>query len=174
MSKPSGNLKPVVDFLCSTRKINITAELVAAETELAQKSVLRIMRKLTKDGYLYLVDRGILHENKKGGVHRKNPTWKIVDKKSLPAALKPKRKKGIRDQIWKAIRIKRIFNVNEIMKLADAKESTAMNYIKILARNKYVRKAGQRAQREGCHWQLIRDDGPERPALKEYPEVTND
>lgn len=173
MTKPLSNLKPVVNFLIETRKVKITAALVSTETNLEHKSVLRIMRKLTEQGYLELIDEGILHGNKKGGVNSKNPTWKIVDKKALPQVLKPKKKKGIRDRLWKAIRIKRIFSVTEIMKLASAKEATVMTYIKILERNKLVRKSGKRVQREESYWQLIRDDGPDRPALNEYPEVPN-
>ncbi len=133
------------------------------------------MRKLTQEGYLELIDEGKLFINQKNGLNRKNQTWKIVDRKALPGRLKKNKKPGkIRDRMWKAMRIKRIFLLKDIMKLADVKEATAMNYIKILERNKYARKVGQRGQREGCHWQLVQDDGPERPVLKECPEVNDD
>ncbi len=171
MSKPLNKLKLVIDCLCKTRRKKIASDFVVAETGLEHKAVLRVMRRLTKQGHLELIDKGKISNSNTGRAYSKNPTWKIVNRKSLPNRLKRKKKSGnIRDRIWKAMRIKRIFLLKDIMKLAEVKEATAMNYIHILERNKYARKVGLRAPREGCHWQLIRDDGPDRPALKEYPE----
>ncbi len=174
MTKPKPAFKPIVEFLTTCRKKTITLYLTCYKTGIKEKSALKVMRRLTKEGYLELIDEGRIYTGHKSGVHKKNPTWKIIDRKKIPEALQKKKKKNIRDRIWKAIRIKKIFNIREIMELALAKESTVMNYIKILERNKYARKAGKRGHREGGHWQLIINDGPARPPLKEYPEATND
>lgn len=175
MSQAKTPLKSIVEFLTDARRKNVSLFYACYQTGIKHKPALRVMRKLAREGHLELIDEGKLFNNKKGGVPAKNPTWEVVDRKSLPAVLEPKKKpRSIRDRLWKAIRIKRIFLLKEIMKLADAKEATAMNYIKILERNRYVRKAGHREQRQGQHWQLIRDDGPDRPVLKEYPEAAHD
>ncbi len=174
MIKPKPALKPIVEFLTTCRKKTVTLKITCYKTGIDSKAALRVMRKLTKEGHLKLVEEGKLFNNKKGGVHSKNPTWKIADRKALPLALERKNKTGpVRDRMWKAMRIKRIFLLKDITKLADVKEATVMNYIKILERNKYARKVGKRSQRQGQNWQLIRNDGPKRPALKEYPEANN-
>jgi Mn-dependent DtxR family transcriptional regulator len=162
-------LKPIIKFLASRRRA-VTLKDVVGKTGINRKATLRILRKLTRDGYLELTDPGEMLPCVKGGRLAKNPTWKIVDRKSLPKRLERKKNPATtRDRIWKAMRIKRIFLVKDIMKLAEVKKASAMNFIHILLRNGYVRKVGQRGHREGCHWQLIRDDGPDRPALNEYP-----
>lgn len=175
MTKPKPALKPIVEFLTTSRNKTITLKITCYKTGISNKAALRVMRKLTKEGYLKLIDEGRLFNNKNGGVHTKNPTWEIVDRKALPNALIRKNKSGpVRDRMWKAMRIKRIFLLKDIIKLAVVKEATVMNYIKILERNKYARKVGKRGHREGYNWQLIRDDGPKRPDLKEYPEADDD
>ena len=175
MKNTTGHLKPIVEFLSGYRKKNVTLNLTVYQTGIESKPALRVMRKLAREGLLELIDEGRIIFGHKVGVHIKSPAWRILDRKALADRLNSRKtRRSIRDRLWKAIRIKRIFLLKDIMELADAKEATAMNYIKILERNRYVRKAGRREQRQGQHWQLIRDDGPERPVLKEHPEAPHD
>lgn len=169
MSKHFSTIEPIVDFLNGYRPPLISLNQVVCKIGIDRTRALRIMRKLQTWGYIE-IKKDISIPLQGGGRYR-NPQWKIADRKGmLERKTRSPKRSTFRDRIWKAMRIKRIFLVKDIIKLAEVKEPTAMNYIHILERNRFVRKTGQRQQRAGCYWHLIKNPGPERPVLKEYPE----
>ena len=173
MSKQFANLKPVVEFLSLPELRKISLDLVASRTGVERKAALRVMSRLQHSGYVQIVRDDLVPSQKGKGIQLRNPVWKITNKKELKILLKSPRKPGpVRDRIWRAVRIRRLFNLTDIIKLTQVNRETVMNYIRILEANKHLRRMGR--FRDGLRWHLIKDSGPERPELPEKPEAPHD
>jgi hypothetical protein len=67
------------------------------------------------------------------------------------------------DRIWRVIRAKMVFRVEDLIILAGAKRETVRWYIKTLRHAGFVRPA--KAVGRGVEWRLLRDPGPKRPHI---------
>ena len=149
MKNPLSPLKTVIGFLSDYRRKKLDLKVVKDETNLNDRSALRVLRKLTSEGLLELIDEGKLFFGHKSGVYKKNPTWKIVDRQAIANRHKPRGKASpIRDRIWKAIRIKRIFLVKDIHE-AGGREGNQRNGLCPHPAAKQIRQKSWKTQPEG-------------------------
>lgn len=158
-------LDPVITYLlgCKLGK-RVSLNQVMTGADRPRRPVLRVMDRLVKDGYLLeIADNKESKSYGEGGPARRNPTWEVLS----PPTLKPRqpKRRTIRDRIWQAIRMKRRFSPPELASTSGVPEGSVRNYVKLLTRTGYLRVTG----RDGIAqvYLLIKDPGPQRPAIKE-------
>jgi len=136
-------LDPVIQYLLTCEKKRVTLADVMNGTDLPRRPVLRVLDKLTKDGYLKQVsDNHIMPKYGECGPPRRNPTWKIInDVKSRPK--QALHKNTMRDRIWQAIRAKRHFTRLDITRTSGATRRAVDEYVLILERAGYLRRTGK-------------------------------
>lgn len=164
------NTQIIAGLICKSRGHMITLKRVMEKTGLDHKPTIRIMDKFLKKGFLE-VFKVVTKESRKGISNNpvRYPTWKILDRKRICEAVACPGKNGkgqVRDRIWKAIRMRRIFTAPEIQELSGRNINSIRDYTTILAKHKIVKKTGR--GRQGTFWQLTLANPPvKRPNLSE-------
>ena len=98
-----------------------------------------------------------------GGRVKRNPVWKMV-KKPLVVAVGRPRRRTVRDKLWTAIRMRRLFCRSELAAIAEVSVASVESYIRLLKANGYLRETGKNG-REKVY--LLVKGGVVRPGLKE-------
>ena len=160
----------IAQVICGGRGDQVSLKRVMAKTDLSHKPAIRIMRKFAQQGLLEFLREKT--EQSREGVSsspKRFPTWKILSRKEICAAVSCPGNNGtgqVRDKIWKAMRIKRIFTIKDICELTDASEEAVGNYMRILKSHSLVRQTRRTGRTK--NWQLIMPTPPvKRPNLKE-------
>ena len=170
MTKALNKTQQVAQVICGGRGYHISINRVVEKTNLEHKSAIRILRTFAKQGFLELSHEKT-KKSRKGVSHlpKRFPVWKILNRKKIygTVACPGRNGKGqIRDLIWKAIRIKRIFTVKYIMALTGKQEETIHNFLAILKKHNLLRQAGRTGLCK--NWHLIMPNPPvKRPDLEE-------
>lgn len=158
-------LDPVILHLltCGCRKVTLAQ--IAAGVNLERKPVLRVMDKLTAEGYLREVeDHKLPRGNAEPGPARQNPTWEILGNLTDRPAKRPKKDTG-RDRIWRAIkRLQRGFTRSDIVRLSGAERSSVEDYTKLLVRDGHIKVVGRTGRQ--YRYNLVSRE-LKRPKIKE-------
>ncbi|WP_051554446.1 hypothetical protein [Desulfobulbus elongatus] len=162
-------LDPVVLYLLTCGRRKVTLEQVTAGVELDRKAVLRVLDKLTGEGYLREIED---HKMAKGyadpGPYLQNPTWEIVRDLTDRPVKRPKRDTG-RDRIWRAIkRLQRGFTRSDIVRLSGASRGSVEDYTKLLERDGHIKTVGLTGRQ--YRYNLVSDE-LKRPKVKEQADT---
>lgn len=142
------------------------ADKVAAATGLTRKQALRVLDRLTREGYLKCKTKRLPKMKGQAGLPLRDPTWiKAKGRTPQKRAVEKRKPRTMRDKIWKAVRIRTIFTQTDIVQLTGCNRHAVVDYIRILAAHGVIRKLDK--SRQGRHWQLIKNNGPCRPVLSE-------
>jgi hypothetical protein len=152
---------------------------VANSVGITRREALRILDRLTKNGYLEVVEerRRPLRYGEYGP-KRRNPIYrrlKDVEKRTSPRTDRKNRKSErgrCRDAIWRTLRIKRIATLSELMVLTGCAESVCRDYIIKLKRYGFVAVRGKKGRENRLV--LIKDTGPKRPDTPEHKGKSRD
>ncbi len=161
-------LEPVRAYLAARRaegKRRVRLAEVVEATGLPRRPVLRVLDKLTREGYLREVaDDPEPPRRGECGPPRRNPTWRIVGDVTARPGPKPHRD-TLRDKMYRIIRARRRFTRTDLMVLTGASQGSAEIYTVILERHGIIRRIGKRGGE--IVWMLVKDPGPNRPRLDE-------
>ncbi len=141
-------LDPVVGYLMAmdtlggNRKV-LSLERIMSGAGRPRKPVLRVLDKLTSEGFLVQVnDAPIANGRYEYGPARRNPAWRIVRNLSDRPVAKP-RKNTLRDKIWKLIRIRLYFSKPELVFGSGARPATVDEYVRQLEQWGHIRRTGK-------------------------------
>ncbi len=120
---------------------------VMAGSERPRRPVLRVLDKLTREGYLVQVsDSKINPGHGECGPPRRNPVWRIVRDPSDRPAPKP-RSNTNRDMLWRLIRAKRRFTKRDLVVASGVNPATVDEYVRLLERHGHIRRTGKDGRR---------------------------
>ncbi|MDH5524477.1 MAG: hypothetical protein OEY01_10870 [Desulfobulbaceae bacterium] len=160
-------LEPVRKWLADFKGRKITLDQVVAAVARPRVPVLRVLDILAREEYLVEIsDEPVSPGYGECGPYRRNPTWRINQKKDVAERPRVKTKpRNLRDKMWTVIRAKRRFTLGDLMLLATVSHDGARTFTKLLVRDGYVRQIGK----DGLEnlWLLAKDPGPKRPQIKE-------
>lgn len=163
-------LGPVIAFIRSSSKKSITLDWVMAKADRPRRPVLRVLDRLTREGYLQEVaDEPIANGVGESGPPRRNPTWRVITTPPMPT-LSPKRR-TIRDRIWQAIRMKRRFTLKDIMFITGQDEGSVRLYVRMLVKSGHLRVVGKIGTANIYFLLPSKDCGPQRPSAREVNHV---
>lgn len=162
-------MEAVIDTLLAAKGKTITLKRVVARAERPRKPVLRVLDRLTREGYLRQIEDHPI-DNGPCSPPLRNPTWEIVKPVTRPVR-RPQRR-TVRDRIWKAIRMKAtrgIFTLPEIQAIAEATEDSVRLYLRMLVKGGYLQVVGKVKPGQVITYRLrkSKDCGPHRPKLVE-------
>jgi len=142
-------LDPVIHFLLLSARKKVTLDQVVEGTEFPRKAVLRILDKLSKEGFLEQIgDEPLPRMNREYGPIKRNPTWLIIGDVSERPKMRPKRD-TLRDKIWRRIwRQKRGFTRTDLMRSSGAGVSTVEDFTKLLERNNILKTIGKKGNQK--------------------------
>lgn len=128
---------------CIEGKKTVRLEALVACSEHDRRQVLRVLDKLTREGWLQEV-KDTPEPPKKGemGPRRRNPTWRVVKD---PAGRKPKnrpRPSSLRSKLWRLIRAKHRFTKSALVPFGFTL-ATVDEYVRDLELAGYVRRTGK-------------------------------
>lgn len=136
-------LYPVIDYLTGKQGQRVTLQEVMTGVDRPRNPVLRVLDKLTEEGYLNQVaDRPVQPAYGEVGPKRRNPTWKVVADPASRPVVEP-RKNTLRQRIWHLIRSKRRFVKDDLVIASGAAYSTVDQYVREFERAGAVRKTGK-------------------------------
>lgn len=159
-------LEPVIEFLCNYTRRFVELPQVVKGANRPRKPVLRVMDRLTHEGYLIEVaDEKIAPRYGEVGRCRRNPTWEIIKKPLLETFYKRPAKITIRDRMWRIIRARRRVTTRELARLSGTSPNTVNEYTRLLVKCGYLRVIGK-DNRQNVYF-LIKDPGPVRPITPE-------
>jgi len=134
-------------LLTTTAGKQITLRLVVDSLELERKQVLRVLEKLTREGYLKeVVDNPEPPRVGEVGPPRRNPTWRVIrDLATRPAPNRTVNDSN-RSKLWRLIRAKRRFTRHDLTVCSGISGKTVDGYVRDLTQNGYVRATGKDGQ----------------------------
>lgn len=133
-----------------------------------RRPVLRVLDRLTRDGWLGLAeDTREYPKAGECGPKRRNPVYEVQKDIRLHRAHQIRAHITCRDKLWSTIRTLRRSTVSTLVRLTGCTEDCCRHYMAILERNGFVRQAGM----DGLEkmWVLIRDTGARRPETLDPP-----
>lgn len=147
----------------------VSLRMVANSIKRHRKPVLRVLDKLTREGWLeYQGECPPLAEyqfNNSGPVPR-SPWWKIVKDISDRRVKSPK-KRTKADRLWQVIRAKRRFTRKDLRRMTGVNENYIGVYTRKLEAYEFIRVIGKDGP--GKVYMLINDVGPKRPDFTMIP-----
>lgn len=165
-----------VRAVIATRTI-VSGRFVAGRVTLAEvvdtsgcprRPVLRVLDRLTRDGWLELA--ADLRERPKTGEcgpKRRNPVYEVRRDIRLHRAHQNKSRVTCRDKIWSTLRAVRRATVSHLMRMTGCGEEVCREYLHILLHGEFVRKAGMDGREKV--WVLVKDAGARRPETLDPP-----
>lgn len=152
-------LRPVLAFVSTRRRFGLTDAVKA--TGLARRPVLRVLDRLTAQGYLVITKEDVEPRDgrKVYGKDLRAPRYEVIKDVSQHKGLK--KSNTCRDQIWRTVRNLRRFTRTDLARLTDCAPSAIEDYTRLLARHEIIRAVGKRS-RETLYI-LPTDPGPTRP-----------
>ncbi len=160
----------IAKLICKKRGHKVNVEWVMNKTEFDHKTTIRILRKFQKKEFLKMTGEKVKPSRPWcKNLPKRFPVWEVIDRNGICNFTECPGRNGkgqVRDKIWKAIRIKRIFTLKDIHELTDVAEDVIGDYLRILKSSNLVRQTG----RTGLYknWQLVMVTPPvKRPNLKE-------
>ncbi|HHL33129.1 MAG TPA: hypothetical protein ENJ30_02050 [Desulfobulbaceae bacterium] len=141
-------IDPVIEYLMTiysmqgSRRVVSLAKIMAG-ADRPRKPVLRVLDKLTRDGYLKQVSEATIpNRRREYGPARRNPEWRVIKDLSDRPKSTP-RKNTIRDKIWRIIRARRHFTKTDLVITSGAKNSTVDEYVRMLEQHGHIRRTGK-------------------------------
>lgn len=79
----------------------------------------------------------------------------------------------VRSRAWQAMRSLRVFDLGQIMSVAEIERWNAAKFVRALARTGYLRQVAASNPRRGTFatFRLVRDSGPRAPVIRQIGEV---
>lgn len=144
----------------------VTLSEVVDASGCPRRPVLRVLDRLTREGWLELIeDIREVPAPGKCGVRPRNPAYLVHRDIRLHRAHQIRSQVTCRDKLWSTIRTLRRSTVSNLTRLTGCTEDCCRHYMAILERNGFVRQAG-RDELEKV-WVLIRDTGARRPETRD-------
>lgn len=141
-------IDPVISYLMTiynmqgSRRVVSLAKVMAG-ADRPRKPVLRVLDKLTREGYLEQVsDATIPNRRREYGPPRRNPEWRILRDLTERPKSTPRKNTG-RDKIWRIIRAKRHFTKRDLIVTSGAKAATVDEYVRMLEQHGHIRRTGK-------------------------------
>ncbi|MDD2467166.1 MAG: helix-turn-helix transcriptional regulator [Desulfobulbus sp.] len=159
-------LDPVVLFLLTSDRKKVTLDEVVAGVELERKPVLRVLDKLTREGYLEEVEDNKLPKGYADpGPYVQNPTFAVIGDLTERATKRPISKNTGRDKIWRAIKqLKLGFTRSDLVRLTGSTRAAVDDYTKMLQRDGIIKVVGKSGHQ---HRYNLSSAELKRPAVKE-------
>lgn len=163
-----------VRTVLATRTI-VAGRFVAGRITLAEvvdasccprRPVLRVLDRLTRDGWLDMVENvGQWPAPGESGPRRRNPTYEVRKDIRLHRAHQAKSRVTCRDKLWSTLRTVKRATLSHLMRLTGCGEEVCREYLGILRDNGYLRQTGKDGREK--IWTLVKDTGARRPETPE-------
>jgi Mn-dependent DtxR family transcriptional regulator len=135
-------LDAVIECVREQRTVRLAEVLDCCGHE--RRQVLRVMDKLSREGYLVeIADQPEPPNSGEMGPARRNPTWRVVkDPSARPPKNRP-RAASLRSKLWRLIRAKHRFTKSELATCSGVSLATVDDYVRELELNSWVRRTGK-------------------------------
>jgi hypothetical protein len=131
-----------------------------------RRPVLRVLDRLTREGWLALVEDARQRPAPgECGPKRRNPTYEVRKDIRLHRAHQDKSRVTCRDKLWSTLRTLKRSTVSNLMRLTGCGEDVCREYMLILRDNGFTRQAGLDGREKV--WLLVKDAGARRPETVE-------
>jgi predicted transcriptional regulator of viral defense system len=137
---------------------------ITEETEIRRKYVGDVLSLFMKEGFLKRALK-IKQEHRPGLSPRFSIVYMISGRKGLERKISPRLRKGTaQDRLWSVIRVKKNFNLRDLIIIGSVKKKMARWYLSVLRRKGIIRPS-RTGGGPGVIWGLVEDLGVRRPFI---------